>query len=348
MTALKEILIRQIEREGAISVADYMTQCLFHPTHGYYTSRNPVGEKGDFITAPEVSQMFGEMIGLALVQSWMDQGQPDDCVLCELGPGNGTLMKDILRVAKTVPGFLDAAKIHLVEISPSLHATQKETLKEFNIQWVETVEALPAKPTFLVANEFFDCLPIRQFRKGAEGWQEQMIGAKDGTLHFMLGAKAPEISDETRDFIELCPSALALCNAISTQIGVNGGAGIIIDYGAAPPEGDTLQALKSHEKVDPLHEPGLCDLTAHVDFSALIKEASKTAHVPIPVTQGLYLERLGITDRAQKLAANLAGDALETIISQHRRLTHPDEMGTLFKVMGIVPNGAPVPPGFDA
>lgn len=345
MTPLEEILINRINKEGPLSVADYMTQCLFHPEHGYYTTTTPIGRSGDFITAPEISQMFGELVGLSLAQAWHDQGRPSPFILAELGPGNGTLMSDILRVCSTVEGLLDAADIHLVEISKSLQDQQAQTLAQYDVTWVSDITKLPQKPLFVIANEFFDCLPIRQFRKTRDGWQEQMIGQQDGVLGFVLGAVAPEITQSDRDFVELSPSALALTGAIARHIGEFGGAALIIDYGAVPPEGDTLQAIKAHEKCSPLHAPGTADLTAHVDFKALIAEAQNHAEVFMPTTQGLFLEQLGITTRAQALAKGKTGAALEKIISQHRRLTHPEEMGTLFKVMGIVPKGAPPLPG---
>lgn len=345
MTPLEGILVNQIKREGPLSVADYMTQCLFHPEHGYYTTTKPIGRGADFITAPEISQMFGELIGLSLAQAWHDQGRPTPFVLAELGPGNGTLMSDILRVCATVDGFIDAADIHLVEVSPALREEQAKTLGRYDITWVSQITDLPAQPLFLVANEFFDCLPIRQFRKTEAGWQEQMVGQDEDQLGFVLGAVSPEINETDRDFVELCPSALALVGALADHIGTQGGASLIIDYGEVPPQGDTLQAIKAHQKTSPLDAPGTADLTAHVDFKALMSEAQKHAHVLTPTTQGLFLEQLGITARAQALAKDKTGAELEKIIAQHRRLTHPQEMGTLFKVMGIVPKGAPPLPG---
>lgn len=346
MTKLHDILLCQIGREGPISVAEYMRQCLYHPNHGYYTNHVNLGGAGDFITAPEISQMFGEVLGLCLAQTWLDQGAPNPCCLAEIGPGNGTLMDDILRATAGVPGFHAAIQIVLIEVSPNLRTAQQAKLAGHNAKWIDSIADLPAMPSFIIGNEFFDCLPIRQFRRTDKGWQEQMIDAIDGKLAFSLGAVAPEIHTDTAgDFLELSSGAAALCAATAKHIQVNGGCALFIDYGDAPSQGDTLQAVQRHHKVDPLSAPGECDLTAHVDFSAL-RAAAQVASPSDIVPQGVLLERLGITARAQQLAKSLSGDALENHISAHRRLTHSDEMGTLFKSLAIVPRGAKMPIGF--
>ncbi len=356
MTPLGDLLARRIAKTGPLILADYMAECLFHPRHGYYVSGDPLGAGGDFTTAPEISQTFGEILGLCLAQSWLDQGRPQPFALAELGPGRGTLMADILRAAGAVPGFVEAAQLHLVEASPALRACQAETLGSRQVQWHAEVGALPDLPLFLIANEFFDALPIRQFRRGAAGvgWHERVVTLRDdGTLAFAwsapapVAALAPQLADTAEgDIVELRPAADAVMQVLAGRIAAHGGAAVIIDYGDARSRGDTFQAVRGHAPVDPLAEPGRADLTAHVDFGAL-REAARGVGVSEPVAQGLLLERLGITARAQALARRLTGAALESHVAAHRRLTHPAEMGTLFKAVALHAPGAPLPPGFD-
>ena len=330
-----------------------MQSCLLHPKWGYYTTREPFGEKGDFTTAPEISQMFGELVGLSLAQSWLDQGAPSPFTLAELGPGRGTLMADVLRACAGVPGFLDAAQITLVEASPALRAVQRETLKGHEVTWLDSTAELPDAPLFLIANEFFDALPIRQFIRQGAGWAERMVGATDSTLSFGLGPVTPQPAlahrlDDTRDgdLIELRGHAGEIMQSIGTRIAQHGGAALIFDYGDWRALGDTLQALENHKPADPLTTPGRADLTAHVDFEALAT-ACPCAYSRV-TPQGVFLERLGITARAQKLAQTLTGEALQSHIAAHRRLTHPSEMGNLFKVMGLYPADLAPPPGTEA
>lgn len=349
MTALGDILIQRIRATGPITLADYMNECLLHPEHGYYTTRDPLGAAGDFTTAPEISQMFGELIGLALAQAWMDQGAPETFALAELGPGRGTLMADILRATRAVAGFHAAAQVHLVEASLTLRAAQAKLVPDAT--WHASIETLPDLPLFLVANEFFDALPIRQFHRHANGWQETVIGVQDTTLTAGLTPPAPLASldhrlDDTKagDIVEACPALTAITGEIGARIALHGGAVLIIDYGDWQSQGDTLQALQNHETVDPFATPGTADLTAHVDFAALAGAAAPAAFTRV-TPQGVFLERLGITQRAQALAQNLDGAALENHIAAHHRLTHPDAMGHLFKVIGLYPKGATPPPG---
>ncbi len=347
MTALTEILIRQITRLGPLSVSEFMAQCLYHPEHGYYTTAAPLGSTGDFITAPEISQMFGELVGLSLAQAWLDQGSPAPFCLAELGPGSGQLMSDILRATKSVPGFHSAARLHLCEVNPNLKAEQNTRLP--NPTWVKDTTELPDLPLFLIANEFFDCLPINQYVARDDGWDEQIIAVKDAKLTFALrpaGAVETELPDNpVGTVIELSPSANAIAQDIAGTIATNGGCALIFDYGGTGNGGDTLQALQNHTKVDPFHALGQSDLTAHVNFAAL-SDAITNAKTIGPEPQGAFLERLGITARAQQLAQNLSGNVLENHITAHRRLTHPDEMGQLFKAFAILPPNAPAPAGF--
>ena len=350
MTALADLLKRRIATTGPITLADYMSEALLHPEHGYYTTRDPLGATGDFVTSPEISQMFGEMIGLCLAQAWIDQGRPNG-VLAELGPGRGTLMQDILRATKGVAGFHDALDLHLVEASPVLRAAQSARLP--NPTFHADVSTLPDAPLFLVANEFFDALPVRQFQRDGTGWRERMVGLDGDTLTMGLSAAAPLALLEHRladtkdgDIVELCPALPAIMGQIGERIGTHGGAALIIDYGDWRSQGDTLQALRGHQPVDPLHAPGTADLTTHVDFEVITQSAAPARFTRI-TPQGVFLERLGITQRAQSLAQSMSGDALESHIAAHRRLTHPSEMGDLFKVVGIYPDANTPPAGLE-
>jgi SAM-dependent MidA family methyltransferase len=351
MTPLAEILLRRIAATGPISMADYMSTCLLHPEFGYYSKREPFGTAGDFTTAPEISQMFGELIGLWLAQCWMDQGQPDAFTLAEIGPGRGTLMADVLRATRGVAGFQDAASVYLVEASERLQKVQRETL-DGEVNWVAGVDALQERPLFLIANEFFDALPVRQFTRDANGWREHQVGAVDGVLTLGLSAPAPigaldHRLEDTKpgNVVEIRPQAAAISDDISERISKHGGAALFIDYGDWHSRGDTVQAVRAHQSEGILAHPGEADLTAHVDFEALAQVAGDVA-VTEMTPQGLFLERMGITARAQTLAKNLSGDAMESHIAAHRRLTHPDEMGTLFKTLALYPKSAPLPAGF--
>lgn len=350
MTPLASHLIRRIASEGPITLADYMAECLMHPQHGYYSTRDPFGQKGDFTTAPEISQMFGEMIGLALAQCWLDQGRPARFVLAELGPGRGTLMADALRAARAVPGFTEAAELHLIETSAHLREIQKKTIAA-PLTHHDSIGQLPPGPLFLIANEFFDALPIRQYQRIDTTWHERQVGLRQEALAIGLTAPVtvPEL-EARRDvadggIVEICAPARAITAEIGARIAQSGGAALIIDYGGWQSLGDTLQALKGHGFDDPLAHPGDADLTAHVDFQALASAAAPASTTPM-TTQGVFLERLGITARAQVLAQGLAEDALEAHILAHRRLTHPEEMGNLFKALAIYPPEGPAPPGF--
>ncbi|MEM9211859.1 MAG: SAM-dependent methyltransferase [Pseudomonadota bacterium] len=339
MTPLENELLRQIAQTGPITIAEYMTHCLLHPKHGYYSQAEPFGRAGDFITAPEISQMFGELIGLAIAQAWLDQGSPNDIFLVELGPGRGTLMADILRATKKIAGFADAIQIALIEMSARQKAVQRETLSDYAVRHFDRLSDVPDGPIFVVANEYFDCLPIHQFGCLNDAWHEIVINSVDGRLAFALG---PQQGWSTEgDFVETCPAALSDMIEIDQRIAQRGGAAIIIDYGDWGSSGDTLQAIKGHQKVSPLALPGQSDLTAHVDFKPLagVIEHSQVSRL---TPQGVFLERLGITKRAQTLSERLSGQALDAHIAGHRRLVHPDEMGQLFKVLGITPSGTPM------
>ena len=352
MTPLGQRIAKRIAQTGPITIADYMSDCLLDPDHGYYATRDPLGTAGDFTTAPEISQMFGELLGLALAQSWLDRGGPSPFLLAELGPGRGTLMADILRATRAVPGFHKAAKVHLIEASPTLREVQKRTVAHA-VTHLDTLAGLPDGPLFLIANEFFDALPIRQFQRADDAWRERVIGLHESDLAFGLaGPSAP--SDlahrltDTRDgdIVEICPQATTIAAGIGQRIADRGGVAIVVDYGGWRSKGDTFQAMKDHAFADPLAEPGQADLTAHVDFEALAR-AARPAAASDMIPQGVLLERLGITARARQLAQSLSGEKLEAHIAAHRRLTHAQEMGTLFKAMALYQQDTPTPPGFE-
>ncbi len=352
MSGLKQQLLARIEASGPLTLAEYMGECLLHPQFGYYATRDPLGVKGDFTTAPEISQMFGEMLGLALAQSWLDQGRPAPFILAEIGPGRGTLMGDILRVGLAVPGFVEAAEVHLVEASPVLREVQKASLGNHELRWHDHVSTLPDMPLFLVANEFFDALPIRQYVRDGDGWCERCVSASEGALCFSLGPALPQPAlthrlKDTEDgqVVEHCQPCEAITAEIGARIKARGGAALLIDYGDWVSLGDTFQALKDHAHVDPLSDPGEADLTAHVDFEAMTRAVPCAYSRLTP--QGVFLERLGITQRAQALAKGLSGEKLESHIAAHRRLTHPQEMGNLFKVLALFPDQSPPPPGVE-
>lgn len=350
MTPLARLLIERICETGPITVADYMAECLMHPVHGYYTTRDPFGAGGDFTTAPEISQMYGELLGLALAQAWLDRGSPSPFTLAELGPGRGTLMADILRATKGVPGFHAAAQVVLVEASPVLRRKQQDTISrvhDLGLRWIEAAGDLPEQPLFLVANEFFDALPIHQYQFVKSGWHERLIGVQDGALCFGL-AEHPTLPGtmamhQRKDgtVIEENRIGRFVMRQVHHRLHHHGGLALVIDYGDWRSRGDTLQALRRHAFDDVLAHPGEADLTAHVDFEALAE-----GETPFYSTQGAFLSRLGIDARAERLARNLTGAALESHWAAHRRLTHPEEMGSLFKVLAVTSVGSPPPPGF--
>ena len=262
-------------------------------------------------------------------------------------------MADILRATKSVPNFHASMELHLVEASAEMRERQKSALSGYNVTWLDYFSELPQMPLFLIANEFFDCLPIKQYRRTDEGWQEQMIAVEGDQLHFILGtATSEDVFSKTNDIpngdmLEISPPSVAFASAIGEHIQTNSGCAIIIDYGEWESDGDSLQALKAHSKIDPLTHCGKADLTAHVSFKDLTNAASKYAKASPMISQGIFLERLGITQRAQTLAKSMDGTALKNHISAHKRLTHPEEMGSLFKAIAIIPKNSDLPAGFN-
>jgi NADH dehydrogenase [ubiquinone] 1 alpha subcomplex assembly factor 7 len=351
---LKSRIAALIEAQGPMSVAQFMTIALLDPQDGYYITRDPIGATGDFTTAPEVSQMFGEMVGLWLVQAWADQGCPTNPRLVELGPGRGTLMADILRAAAVAPEFLADLDVVMIEASPVLQAIQAEKLRGSgaDISWqAQFDDSLADRPLFLVANEFFDALPVRQYVKTPRGWCERMVTALDGELQLAVAPipvprpTIPENREAAPDggFYETSPAGLALAEEIARVVArivaIRGGAALMIDYGydAVTGFGETLQAVGGHRFVDVLDDPGEDDLSAHVDFAALAQAGKRGgANVVGPVTQGAFLATIGITERAEQLIKSHPGEA-DALIQATERLIGAQQMGTLFKAIAFVP-----------
>ncbi len=308
----------------------YMSLCLGHPQHGYYMTRDPFGAAGDFTTSPEISQVFGEMIGVWCVNAWMNLGQPSPFAIVELGPGRGTLMADLMRAAKAAPDFLHAVEVHLVEMSPVLQKLQREAI-DAHVTWHASIETLPNMPTIFVANEFFDALPVQQFEIRDGKTYERYVGCTDGKLK--LGLVSAPHREGVDGVYEVSPIAQSIAVEIQERLDACGGAALIVDYGHAQSAvGDTLQALRAHAYCSIFDTPGQADITAHVDFS-------KLGVGPI-ITQGKFLKAMGIEMRTEKLAAKLAAAELDNFIAATSRLISPSEMGELFKVACMVQKGA--------
>jgi NADH dehydrogenase [ubiquinone] 1 alpha subcomplex assembly factor 7 len=354
---------RRISMAGPMPVSQFMELCLSHPEHGYYMARDPLGSHGDFITAPEISQIFGELIGLWAAEVWRLIGRPADIHLIELGPGLGTLILDALRASKAAPEFRTALAVHLVETSPALRQRQRETLADFDVPifWHGSLSDIPAGPAIVLANEFFDALPIHQAIKQSDGWHERVVAFdKEGDLAFGLAA-AP-----LRSFDQALPHQVrrAPVGAIyewrpdrvvadmSRRVSQDGGAALVIDYGhATSAPGDTLQAVRGHSYSDPLAEPGLADLTAHVDFEALASSArSAGARTHGPIEQAVFLRRIGIDIRAVALKAAAPQAMTTKIDASVARLTAGGRtgMGALFKVIALSHPELASLPGFDS
>lgn len=355
-TPLEHRIRAMIRMNGPMSVHDYMGLCLGDPEHGYYMAREPFGAAGDFVTAPEVSQMFGELIGAFIVETWERLGRPAPFHLVEFGPGRGTLMADLLRVAARVPAFLAAARLGLVETSPRLRARQAATLAHAPLapSWYGRAEEIPPGPLLAVANEFFDALPIRQFQYADGAWHQRMVGLDaDGGLAFGLdpvgltAAGLPPLAGPPEDgaIVEVAPIGEAIMAGLAERIARQRGVLLAIDYGyAGPAFGDTFQAIRSHTHVDPLGRPGEADLTAHVDFTTLARVAQRAgARTAGPIEQGDFLLRLGLAERAGRLGADKDAATRAEIVAQVTRLVAPEEMGSLFKVLGVAPPGLDLP-----
>jgi len=350
MTRLKARIVDLIGALGPIPVNEYMALCLFDPEHGYYTTREPFGAAGDFVTAPEISQVFGELVAVWLYQAWQAIDRPLPVTIAEIGPGRGTLMKDMLRTfSRLDPALTAGASFAMVETSPRLAEIQKQTLsgQAAGLTWHETVETLPKAPLLIVGNELFDAVPLRQFVRTGAGWRERMIGLDDeDELRFFAGAASVDPSllpDDAVDalegaIVEIAPARAALMAAIAERIARQGGAGLFIDYGYLQPGvGDTLQALRRHDHDNVLANPGEADLTAHVDFAALAAIVRAHGLDVQLTTQGDFLLGMGLLERAGQLGASADERTRQAISDAVERLAGPGAMGTLFKVLKIQP-----------
>ncbi len=356
---LAQRIAQRIAEDGPLSVAEYMAAALTDPAHGYYMGRDPLGAGGDFITAPEISQMFGELIGLWCADTWQRLGAPAQVALVELGPGRGTLMADALRAARQEPAFAAALEVHLVEASPALKARQAEALAGAEPTWHETLAGVPELPLLLIANEFFDALPVRQLVRQADGWGERSVALAEESEALSFAVSPPDpalealVPESLRDapveqVFEVSPASQEIARAIGQRLKAQGGAALIIDYGHETSAlGETLQAVRRHAPHDVLSDPGTADLTCHVDFAALAlaaREAGAAAHGP--VAQGAFLERLGIAARAARLMEQATPPQREDIRAARLRLTAPDQMGELFRVLALTQDGFGPPSGF--
>ncbi len=352
-------LIRDLIRnQGPISVADYMALALDHPDFGYYRTQDPFGAAGDFITAPEISQVFGELLGLWLAIAWQEAGEPSPFRLIELGPGRGQLMADLIRATANVPGFPDGADLHLVESSERLRAVQRRALPDIEIDWHERFETVPEGPLFLIGNEFLDALPVHQLVRTESGWAERVLTvADDGGLGFSSRPATPALvnlvagSDKAAvgDVAEVSPARNALVEAIGKRLLRDGGVALLIDYGAwvDRPTGDTLQAVSQHQPVDPLCRPGLADITTQVDFRSIGKAAEAGGAATFgPLPQGTFLRGLGIEPRIASLLRDADEEQRQILRSALFRLTDAGAMGEIFKVLVLASPNGPMPPAF--
>jgi SAM-dependent MidA family methyltransferase len=350
---LQSEIKKLIKSAGPMPVWRYMELCLTHPEHGYYVSGDPLGREGDFTTAPEVSQMFGELLGLWAASVWKAIGSPPLLRLVELGPGRGTMMADALRALRVLPPLHQALDLHLVEINPTLREKQKSLLASVrSITWHDSIDDVPEGPAIIFANEYFDALPIHQAVKRDTGWHERVVEI-DGSGKLVFGA-APE---PMARFEVLLPPLLraapvgavfewrpdAEIMKIASRVRDQDGAALIIDYGHVRSEaGDTFQAMVRHTFADPLKNPGQADITAHVDFQALARAAEDIgARVHGPVTQGEFLKSLGIETRALALMAKASHEVSEDVSGALKRLIGggPGGMGSMFKVLAVSERG---------
>ena len=355
MTPLGDRLREKIARCGPIPVARFMAAANGDPEHGYYARRDPLGRCGDFITAPEISQIFGELIGAWCADVWHKMGKPARVVLVELGPGRGTLMADLLRAAKGIAGFAEALDIHLVETSPALADLQRAALRGTPASWHEALATVPDGPLLLIANEFFDALPVEQYVARRDGWHRRAVDIEGDGFRFVDGpcirnaSWADGMRAEEGEIRETNPETVAVVREIAGRLAAGRGAALIVDYGyASPGAGETLQAVARHRYADPLAAPGEADLSAHVDFAACAEAArSAGARSHGPVTQGLFLHRLGIDIRRDRLLEAAAPEQRATIRAACRRLTDRGTMGELFKALALTDRDMPTPAGFE-
>ena len=357
---LLEIIKNKIQQNGPMNLGEYMELCLGHPEHGYYMTRDPFGADGDFTTAPEISQLFGEMVGAWLADLWIKMGSPHEVLLVECGPGRGTLMADIMRATKGVPGFHDVVKIYLMEMSPTLRDFQKQKLAIYDPKWIDDLTQLPAwSSVLLVANEFLDALPVRQLMKANDNWRERGVSI-EGNDTLVLTDLEPDSA-----VLEGVPKAIkqgagegifetSLClnqfiKSVDILLKKQKGAALFVDYGHMKSAlGDTIQCVKSHQFAGLFDTPGSCDITAHVDFENVANIAMMDGiEVHGPVTQASFLKALGIEARAERLWAAANEVQKESITTGLKRLIDTEQMGNLFKVLALCHDPLIRPEGFD-
>lgn len=354
LSPFAQSLAARIGRDGSMPLADFMGQAA----QEYYASQHVFGRGGDFTTAPEISQLFGEMIALWLTDLWLRMGRPEHVQLIELGPGRGTLSADIMRTIKAWPDFSNAVTLHLVETSPKLRDAQARALNTYRPAWYDRIEDIPNALSFIVANEFLDALPIHQFEKTADGWMERYVDFDSVTGRFVFTLKSmPEGVLTPQDFVgaeigsifEISPASLAVMDSIGHRLRSCGGAALIIDYGHDHTGlGETLQALEKHAYADALQNPGGRDITAHVDFMTCAMAAGEDIDVHGPVTQGAFLQHMGIAARAEMLGTSADQAAQSELAAGLARLVEPAQMGRIFKVMGLTAQTAHLTPaGFS-
>jgi NADH dehydrogenase [ubiquinone] 1 alpha subcomplex assembly factor 7 len=352
-------LERRIAAEGPISVEVFMEACLLDAAAGAYTARQPIGANGDFITAPEISQIFGELIGLWAVAVWRDMGEPEAVTIAELGPGRGTLMADALRAARVAPKFLAGLSVALIERSPVLTALQRDTLRGAPppVGWYVTLDEVAGGPLIVIANEFIDALPIRQFVRRSGAWYERVVTTSAKGFAFTASERAAGDEDAPEEtgraaregaVAETRPAASMLLRELASRAAGAPLAALIIDYGHDESGyGDTLQAVRAHRYAELLATPGEADLSAHVDFAALKRSAEALglkSYGPLP--QGAFLLKLGLGERRDQLLATATEGQRAEIISGAARLADPQQMGVLFKVLALTSTGLPPPPPF--
>jgi NADH dehydrogenase [ubiquinone] 1 alpha subcomplex assembly factor 7 len=351
-SAIGRNLAQKIMDDGPIPVADYMKAVA----EAYYERDNVFGRAGDFVTAPEVSQIFGELIGLWCVTAWQQLDQPRLFNLVECGPGRGTLMSDIMRtVFDIAPKFAHSAQIRLIERSAARRTEQQRALEGLDVTWHENLSELPEGPCIIVANEFLDALPIEQFVKCDGEWRERLVDFKDDTFAFAVADQAVAIADGAFDdcpdgsILEQSAAVTSVTREMGALCAERPGIALLIDYGHVRTDvGETLQAVKNHAYTAVLADPGAADITAHVDFAA-VAEAARAAGARVigPAEQGVWLRRIGATVREAQLCEGKPTDQIETIRSGVRRLIEPEHMGTLFKVVALAPPHVVTLAGFE-
>ncbi len=352
LTPLAKKLAARIAAQGPLTLQEYMEACLYDPEYGYYKKRGPLGRGGDFITAPEISQVFGELIGLWAGETWRIAGQPHEVRVIELGPGRGTLMADALRALRVLPGFLESASVHLIETSAPLRAAQEAALSSVRcpVSWHERIEEVPAGAAIVIANEFFDCLPVQQFGldEAAGLWRERMVSFENESFGFELSSNGmealhhpvpPGIADGA--IVEVRPGAAGILRTFAARAAVAPLAALVIDYGyAQPSSGDTVQAVRQHRFAGLFEAPGEADLTAHVDFSDLLQSANELSLEAFgPMPMGEWLLRLGLEARVRQLLSRATAEEAMEIRSGVSRLVDPAQMGVLFKAVVFTGGG---------